>query len=743
MGEHLKNIETFLAKKSAVPRGLLNRQRLRLDIEQRKIIQDKVDNHQRVVLLPVRLGIEEYREQSDIKVASLCEYHKLVEVDDTTVEVVFKCISRCSIEDFHLSELNYLVDINLIPEDTFDLQSAPYIATRVEAIQQQFKEYLKIDSSVAIAQIENVKHPRSVDHLIENIIVATKARFDMDAMHRLLRELLPANRLSILGSILETRIFQQEADKGKDLASYYSDKLDKLVIDTDIKKRIYLEFSRLKNLKVDSSEYGNVIDWLDRVLSFPWGKETKSTERIDTARSILDGSHYGLEKLKERIIDIVAIQQYTTEQPAQIICLYGPPGIGKSTIARSIADALGREYVALSLGGVKRSEDILGMKRFFIGAKPGKIVDGMIRAGSKNCVILLDEIDKLSTDGGLSDLGSVLLSVLDRNQNGAFRDDYFDIPVDLSKVFFIATANDLSMIPSPLRNRLEVISLDGYSINEKVDITRRYLIRKVLAEFGLVDNIISFSAETVAAMIEQYTLESGVRQLENVIRTIVRKHLAYKAASGFSLEPVELSIEDVNKMVQDFYDDDPSLAIEGEIGVVNKLSVVNGSMGLVGRLEAVIAERGKGKQIISDNIIGTALSTFKTVAGLLRYHAKEWGIPGEVFSDYDLYVHSPMEERRHDGSSGGVADVVCIVSAIKNIPVPHTTVFSGAITLKGKIIKIGGVKAKVLAAQRQGMKTVVLPASNKKDVDALSGDVVGNMEIKYFEDIDEVYKYIF
>lgn len=702
--------------------------------------QEKVDARQQVVLMPTEYGIEEYRER-DIKIASLCNHKKVEKVDDV-YKVTFESIGLCLVKGLHLNDSSsaYSADVELLPEQPLD---SPHHETRklLGMVQEQFKEYLKVSPNVGLRQVEGIKNPKSIDSLISSVVVG--AKFNNDIQRNLLNERDPLKRLQILSSSLETRIFEEETEKGQDLVAYYKHELAGLVVDVEVKKRIYLELSRLKNLKKDTSEYGNVIDWLDRILAFPWNAHTDDTKDMQTAKDVLNNSHFGLEKLKQRILDIVAIQKYTQKQPPQILCLYGPPGVGKSTIAKSIAEALDRNYYAISLGGSSRSEDIAGMKRFFIGAKPGKIIDGITQAGSKNCVILLDEIDKIGRNQNQGDPSAVLLGVLDRNQNNAFKDDYFDVPMDLSDVFFIATANDLSTIPAPLRNRLEILTLDGYSLNEKVHITTNYLIKKVTSEFGLEQDIISLSPETIGEIIEQYTFESGVRQLENTIREIVRKHIAYKASSGQPLDPVVLSIEDVNKMIQVAHEEEPNIAEEGEVGVVNKMGVSNGNIGSVGRLEVVITESGKGEQIVSDNIVGTALSTLKTTAGLLRYRTKDWQIPEKIFSNYDIYIHSPIHELKHDGSSGGVADVVCILSAIKDIPVPHTIAITGAITLKGRVMRIGGVKAKVLAAQRHKMKTIVLPLGNKKDVDELPSDVVSGMEFKYFEDMQDVYDYIF
>jgi ATP-dependent Lon protease len=734
---YLAGVEAQADKNAFVLPGL----RRRVTFKSDRNFQSKVDTNQQVILMPTEYGIEEYRER-DIKIASLCRYEKVEKSEDGVFTVTFGGISLCIVKELKYddSSSSYYADVELLPEQTVN-QLNYEIRKLVETIQTQFKEYLKISPSIEERTIEGVKNPKSIDRLIGDVTLG--AKFDNDVQRSLVNERDPLKRLQILSSGLETRIFEQEAEKGQDLVAYYKHQLAGLVVGADIKKRIYLEMSRLKNLKKDTSEYGNVIDWLDRVLAFPWNTETEDSKDLNAAKDILNTSHFGLEKLKQRIFDIIAIQKYTDKQPPQILCLYGPPGVGKSTIAKSIAEALDKDYYAISLGGTNKSEDIAGMKRFFIGAKPGKIVDSVTQAGSKNCVILLDEVDKMGSNQNHSDPTAVLLQVLDRNQNSAFKDDYFDIPMDLSGVFFIATANDLSTIPRPLLDRLEILTLDGYSLNEKVQITNNYLIKKVAAEFGLEQDIVSLFPETISKIIEEYTFESGVRKLENVIREIVRKHIAYKASSGEPLEPVQLSMGDINKMIEDAYKEEPNVAEEGEVGVVNKMSVKNGNIGDVGRLEVVITESGKGEQIVSDNIVGTALSTLKTTAGLLRYRAQDWQISEEIFSGYDIYIHSPIHEVTHDGSSGGVADVICILSAIKNVPVPHTIAITGAITLKGRVMRIGGVKAKVLAAQRHRMKTVILPLGNKKDVDELPPDVTNGMEFKYFEDMTDVYAYIF
>lgn len=733
------NMDCVVVRNSAVLHGVINTQNFTtLSKNSKTLFNNKAKEGGFVVLLPVEVSIEEYRER-EIKVASFCKVISVTEKANKETEVKFQCVNLCMVKNLTVDkEFILKADIELLSENQF-INSVDEQGL-VTTIRNQFKEYLLHDAAVSVSDIEKVKNATSIDNFIMNLVIT--AKFDLVSKRKLINELNPINRLQILSSYLETRIFEQSTEKGQDLISFYKERLNNLIIDADVKKRIYLEMNRLKTMQKTQSEYANTVDWLDRVLAFPWDTETEDNKDLKKARDVLNGSHYGMEKLKQRILDLIAVRKYAKKQPPQILCLYGPPGVGKSTIAKSIAEALGKKYNSISLGGLRGSTEISGMKKFFIGAKPGMIIEGITNAGSKNCVLLLDEIDKMGLASNNGDPAAVLLQVLDRNQNNAYKDIYFDIPVDLSSVFFIATANELSTIPAPLLNRLEILTLDGYSLNEKVHIVNNYIIRKVMREFGFEENIIKMSAETIAIMIEQYTFESGVRQLENIVREVCRKHIAECALADIPLKFVELTIQDINRLADGFYEEEPNMAQEGEIGVVNKMSVQNGNIGSVNRLEAVITE-GKGEQVISDNIVGTAKSTFKTVSGLLQYRAKEWGIPNEIFTKYNIHVHSPIHEMKHDGSSGGVADIICIFSAIKNIPVDHKIAFTGAISLKGKVMQIGGVKEKVLAAQRSKIKTVVLPLANKKDVDKLPLDVTGNLEFKFFEDMMDVVEFVF
>ena len=701
---------------------------------------------QKVVVLPLIYGFEEFMDR-ETRIATLCEvdYAEFqgakLEDGESELRVTFKPLQRCIVKKaWHRTDTDVTYsDVELLPEQKLDFENEEIQRLFID-IDEQFKKYM-MHAFVSVYDIQDVRKSKTIDELIAKLDNCME--FDDFAKNKLINELDIVKRMQVLLKAVEVATYEKEAEKGEDIVLYYKEKLDKLEIASEIKKQIYKEISRLKTREETNDDRGRVINWLDRVFSFPWNTETEDNKDLQIAKEILNDSHYGMDKLKRRILDLIAVRKFATKQPPQILCLYGPPGTGKSTIAKSIAMALSKKFASISLGGMSDPMELSGMFTSYLGAKPGQIIERVTYTGSKNCLVLLDEIDKIGRFTDRGDPSAVLLELFDRNQNNMFKDCYMNIPMDLSNVFFITTANDLSTISDPLLSRLELIEIEGYSLNEKVHIVRNHMLRKILkGEFGLDDKLISISKETIEKVIEQYTFESGVRQLENIIREICRKCIASQALLADSLVPTELTIKDINILAEDFHEPEEIIALEGEIGVVNKMVVYNNGIGKIKRMEAVVTE-GKGEQIISDNIIGTAKSTIKTVMGLLQYRAKEWQIPNDFFSKHDIHLHVPVHEIQTDGSSGGVADVVCVLSAIKNVAIPHTIAFTGAISLKGKIMRVGGVKEKVLAAQRSGIKIVVLPLSNKKDIEKLSSDISGDLEFKYFEEMTDVYDYFF
>ncbi|MBQ9714082.1 MAG: endopeptidase La [Clostridia bacterium] len=503
----------------------------------------------------------------------------------------------------------------------------------------------------------------------------------------------------------------------------------------DLEEKCLKEVNRLGKMPSSSAEYTVITGYLEQVLALPWTEETQDTERLEDCVAVLDKDHYGLEKIKRRITEYLAVLKLTGSMKAPILCFIGPPGVGKTSIAQSIARALNRKFVRMSLGGVKDEAEIRGHRRTYIGAMPGRILYGMKNAGSINPVFLLDEIDKITADMH-GDPASALLEVLDPEQNATFRDRYLEAPYDLSKVMFITTANSLDTIPGPLRDRMEIIELSGYTMEEKTEIARRYLVPKQLAANGLTDNNATFTVEGIRAAIEGYTREAGVRTLERTVGSLCRK-IAVQYANDKTLPLVTVTEEKVKELLgaQRYKKDEEKT--EGEIGAVTGLAwtAVGGTTLTV---EAT-AMRGKGEIKLTGKLGDVMKESALAALSYLRAHAEKYGIPTEKFSETDLHIHVPEGATPKDGPSAGITIATAILSVLTERKARGDMAMTGEITLRGKVLPIGGLKEKALAARRLGIETVIIPHGNAVEIEELPEVLKKDVRFVPVKYVDEVF----
>lgn len=523
-------------------------------------------------------------------------------------------------------------------------------------------------------------------------------------------------------------------DDGKETDEYRNKILAKKLPE-EVEKKCLKELDRLDKMQSTSPEYTVVTGYLDWILDLPWNEETKDTEKLSDCVAVLEADHYGLEKIKERIAEYLAVLKLTGNMKAPILCFVGPPGVGKTSIAKSIARALGRKFVRMSLGGVRDEAEIRGHRRTYVGAMPGRIIYAMKGAGSVNPVFLLDEIDKISSDMR-GDPASALLEVLDPEQNSTFRDRYLEVPYDLSKVLFISTANTLDTIPAPLRDRMEIIELSGYTLEEKTEIAKRYLIPKQLKANGLTEENAEFTDDGVMSVVEGYTLEAGVRTLERTIGTVCRK-IAVKYADDRALPKVTVDAAEVKKLLgAPRFLPDEGLS-EEEVGAVTGLAwtAVGGTTLTV---EATVMP-GKGEVRLTGKLGDVMKESALAAISFIRAHAEKYGIPEEKFQTSDIHIHVPEGATPKDGPSAGVTIATAILSAFTGRPVRKDVAMTGEITLRGKVLPIGGLKEKSLAARRVGIRKVIIPKDNQKDLEELPETVRRDITFYPVSSADEVF----
>ncbi|NLY51284.1 MAG: endopeptidase La, partial [Firmicutes bacterium] len=677
--------------------------------------------------------------------------------------VLVEGLQRVRIEEFVETEPCFRVQVEEIAEIE---EEGPEIEALIRTVQDQFAEYVKLSRKVpseVIVAINSINEPgRLADTISAQLVVAVEkkqALLEIPSVRERLEELV-----LLLGSEMEIlqlekkihvrvrkqleknqkeyylreqmRAIQKELGEKDAIATEveeFKERIEKAKLPKHVREQALHELGRLEKMPPMAAEAVVVRTYLDWLVSLPWSKETRDRLDIAVAEDILDEDHYGLEKVKERILEFLAVRHLTKKMKGPILCLVGPPGVGKTSLARSIARALGRKFVRFSLGGVRDEAEIRGHRRTYIGAMPGKVIQALKQAGSRNPVMLLDEIDKMSMDFR-GDPASALLEVLDPEQNSNFGDHYMEVTFDLSNVFFITTANVIHNIPRPLLDRMEVIQLPGYTEEEKLEIAKRHLWGKQVAANGLKEDQIIISDKAIQKIIAQYTREAGVRNLERELGAMCRK-VAKEIVQGEE-PPIRVNVNSIEKLLGSPRFLRTVSEGESKVGVATGLAYTQVG-GDILSIEATVMP-GKGQLIITGQLGDVMRESAQASLSYVRSRAAQLGIPVDFYEKHDIHIHVPEGAIPKDGPSAGITMTTALVSALTGRPVLGEVAMTGEITLRGRILPIGGVKEKVLAAHRAGIKRVLLPEENEKDLEDIPANVRKKIEIELVDHMDLV-----
>ena len=617
------------------------------------------------------------------------------------------------------------------------------VSPEVVGVVQQIEDHAKLADTIAshlqvkIADKQTILEIMSVPERLEKVLGLMESEISVLQVEkrirtRVKRQMEKTQREYYLNEQMKAIQKELGDEDGKDELAELEDKIKKTKLSKEAREKAQHELKKLRQMSPMSAEATVVRNYLDWMLSIPWQKKTKVKKDLKAAQEILDADHYGLEKVKDRIVEYLAVQQRANKLTGPILCLVGPPGVGKTSLGKSIAKATGREFVRVSLGGVRDEAEIRGHRRTYIGSMPGKIIQSMRKAKSSNPLFLLDEIDKMGADFR-GDPSSALLEVLDPEQNTTFNDHYLEVDYDLSSVMFVTTANTLN-IPAPLMDRMELIRIAGYTEEEKLEISRKHLIPAAVAKHGLNDKEWSIDDEALLTVIRRYTREAGVRNLEREISTLIRK--AVKELTLTKKKSVAVTAKDLSDYLGVPKYRYGEIEDEDQIGVVTGLAWTDVGGELL-TIEGAMMP-GKGKMTVTGNLRDVMKESISAAASYVRSRAIGFGIEPPLFDRRDIHVHVPEGATPKDGPSAGVAMVTAIVSVMTGIPVRKDVAMTGEITLRGRVLPIGGLKEKLLAALRGGIKTVLIPEENAKDLADISQNVKSGLEIIPVSRMDEV-----
>ncbi len=619
---------------------------------------------------------------------------------------------------------DFLLFMNIMSE-TSPAELSDLVASAIDLKPQERQEILEMTDVKARLQklTELLGKEIKILELERRIASKTQERFEKGAREAMLRERLRTIEEE-LGDKEENSEMRVLLNKIKDAK-----------MPEEVEEKAKKELNKLQNMNQFNPEAGYIRNYLDLMVALPWSEESKDSANIKSAEKILDEDHYGLQKAKERIVEYLAVHKLSGKMKGPILCFSGPPGVGKTSIGKSIARALGRKFVRVSLGGIRDEAEIRGHRRTYVGALPGRILQGIKDSGTKNPVFMLDEIDKVGSDYR-GDPSSALLEALDPEQNGQFSDHYLEVPFDLSNVMFITTANVLDTIPPALRDRLEVINFAGYTHEEKFKIAHDFLLKKQLENHGLKDSQIELTDAGMQFIIQHYTREAGVRNLERKIATVFRK-VAKRVAEG-TKEKIVVTDKDIPTYLGPEIFHGNMIEKKDEIGQTTGLAWTEAG-GDILFIEVALMP-GKGHLTLTGQLGDVMKESAQAALSYIRSRAYLFGIPDKLFQKTDIHVHVPEGAVPKDGPSAGLAITTAIISALTKIPVDRKVAMTGEVTLRGRALEIGGVKEKVIAAHRSGLKTIILPKDNKKDLEDVPKEVLKDLQFKFVEQVEDVLK---